>query len=88
MALSIRQEVEALEANGIGMIQVDEPAFREGLPLKKEKTEDYLKAAVYAFKLSTSSVKEETQIHTHMCYCEFHDIIDSIRCPRCRCYLH
>ena len=78
LALSIRQEVEALETNGIGMIQVDEPALREGLPLKQEKTEDYLKAAVYAFKLSTSSVKEETQIHTHMCYSNFEDIIEAI----------
>ena len=78
LALSIRQEVEALEANGIGMIQVDEPALREGLPLKQDKTEDYLKAAVYAFKLSTSSVKEETQIHTHMCYSNFEDIIEAI----------
>ena len=60
------------------MIQVDEPALREGLPLKQEKTEDYLKVAVYAFKLSTSSVKEETQIHTHMCYSNFEDIIEAI----------
>lgn len=78
LALAIRQEVEALEANGIGMIQVDEPALREGLPLKTEKTEAYLKVAVDAFKLSTSSVKEETQIHTHMCYANFEDIIEAI----------
>jgi 5-methyltetrahydropteroyltriglutamate--homocysteine methyltransferase len=78
LGLAIRQEVEALETNGIAMIQVDEPALREGLPLKEEKIKDYLKAAVHAFKLSTSSVKEETQIHTHMCYSSFEDIIDAI----------
>lgn len=78
LALAIRQEVDALEANNIGMIQVDEPALREGLPLKKEKIDNYLKVAVDAFKLSTSSVKEETQIHTHMCYANFDDIIEAI----------
>lgn len=78
LALAIRQEVEALETSGITMIQVDEPALREGLPLKEEKVEAYLKAAVQAFKLSTSSVKEETQIHTHMCYSSFEDIIEAI----------
>jgi 5-methyltetrahydropteroyltriglutamate--homocysteine methyltransferase len=79
IALSLRDEVEALEAAGIGMIQVDEPAMREGLPLKREQWSPYLDWAVRAFRLSTSTVKDETQIHTHMCYCEFHDIIDSIR---------
>jgi 5-methyltetrahydropteroyltriglutamate--homocysteine methyltransferase len=79
IALSLRDEVEALEAAGIGMIQVDEPAMREGLPLKREQWSHYLDWAVRAFRLSTSTVKDETQIHTHMCYCEFHDIIDSIR---------
>ena len=74
----IRQEVEALETNGIGMIQVDEPAIREGLPLKQEKADGYLKAAVEAFVLSTSSVQEETQIHTHMCYSDFETIIEAI----------
>lgn len=78
LALAIREEVAALENNGIGMIQVDEPALREGLPLKEDKIESYLKAAVYAFKLSTSSVKDETQIHTHMCYSHFEDIIEAI----------
>lgn len=78
IALALRDEVEALEAAGIGMIQVDEPALREGLPLKREQWPHYLEWAVRAFRLSTSTVKDETQIHTHMCYCEFHDIIDSI----------
>ncbi|MCA1028142.1 5-methyltetrahydropteroyltriglutamate--homocysteine S-methyltransferase [Cytobacillus kochii] len=79
IALALREEVEALEANGIRMIQVDEPAIREGLPLKQEKWEDYLNAAVYAFRLATTSVKNETQIHTHMCYSDFEDIISSIQ---------
>ncbi|HEX7063426.1 MAG TPA: 5-methyltetrahydropteroyltriglutamate--homocysteine S-methyltransferase, partial [Bacillales bacterium] len=79
IALALRHEVEALEAEGISMIQVDEPALREGLPLKQEYWEDYLDKAVHAFKLATTSVKDETQIHTHMCYSEFKDIIEAIR---------
>ncbi|GAA3412701.1 5-methyltetrahydropteroyltriglutamate--homocysteine S-methyltransferase [Paenibacillus hodogayensis] len=79
IALALREEVELLEKAGIGMIQVDEPALREGLPLKDEDGPGYLEWAVRAFKLATSSVGESTQIHTHMCYCEFHDMIDSIR---------
>ncbi|MFJ7973262.1 5-methyltetrahydropteroyltriglutamate--homocysteine S-methyltransferase [Psychrobacillus sp. NPDC096389] len=78
IAYALRQEIEELEKNGIGMIQVDEPALREGLPLNPEKRDDYLNAAVYAFKLATASVKNDTQIHTHMCYSEFSGIIDSI----------
>ncbi|MFC4323638.1 5-methyltetrahydropteroyltriglutamate--homocysteine S-methyltransferase [Litchfieldia salsa] len=78
IALAIRKEVELLEEHEINMIQVDEAALREGLPLKEEKTEGYLNAAVHAFKLATSSVKEETQIHTHMCYSNFDDIIHAI----------
>ncbi|QNF29712.1 5-methyltetrahydropteroyltriglutamate--homocysteine S-methyltransferase [Metabacillus elymi] len=78
VALAIRAEVKALEASGIKMIQVDEAALREGLPLKEEKTENYLNAAVYAFKLATSSVEDNTQIHTHMCYSNFDDIIHAI----------
>ncbi|MDP4097408.1 5-methyltetrahydropteroyltriglutamate--homocysteine S-methyltransferase [Paenibacillus sp. P96] len=78
IALALREEVEALEAAGIGMIQVDEPALREGLPLKREQWQAYLDWAVKAFRLSTSTVKLETQIHTHMCYSEFHDIIAAI----------
>lgn len=78
IALALRKEVEALEAAGIRMIQVDEPALREGLPLKKSEWGSYLDWAVNAFRLTTSSVQDTTQIHTHMCYCEFHDFIDSI----------
>ncbi|MEK4510601.1 5-methyltetrahydropteroyltriglutamate--homocysteine S-methyltransferase [Paenibacillus sp. FSL K6-2524] len=79
IALALRKEVEALEQAGIEMIQVDEPALREGLPLKREDWEGYLEWAVKAFRVSTSTVQDTTQIHTHMCYCEFHDIIDSIQ---------
>jgi len=79
IALALRKEVESLEENGIRMIQVDEPAIREGLPLKQENWESYLNAAVYAFKLATSSVQNDTQIHTHMCYSNFKDIIDAIK---------
>ncbi len=78
IALALRKEVEALEAAGIQMIQVDEPALREGLPLKKADWQGYLDWAVESFRLATSSVQDTTQIHTHMCYCEFHDFIDVI----------
>jgi 5-methyltetrahydropteroyltriglutamate--homocysteine methyltransferase len=79
IALALRREVEALEAAGIEMIQVDEPALREGLPLKGRDQESYLNWAVKAFRIATSGVKDTTQIHTHMCYCEFHDMIGAIR---------
>lgn len=79
IALALREEIRVLEEAGIAIIQVDEPALREGLPLRKEKWDEYLEWAVNAFKLATSSVKNETQIHTHMCYCEFNDFIDTIR---------
>jgi 5-methyltetrahydropteroyltriglutamate--homocysteine methyltransferase len=78
IALAIREEVNDLEAAGIGIIQIDEPALREGLPLQKELWQNYLDWAVECFKLSTSGIKDETQIHTHMCYSEFNDIIQSI----------
>lgn len=78
LAYALRQEVEALEQAGIGMIQVDEPAVREGLPLKEEDQAEYLVWAVKAFRMTTCTVQPTTQIHTHMCYCEFHDMIDSI----------
>lgn len=78
LAYALRQEVEALESAGIGMIQVDEPAVREGLPLKEEEQAEYLAWAVKAFRMTTCTVQDTTQIHTHMCYCEFHDMIDSI----------
>jgi 5-methyltetrahydropteroyltriglutamate--homocysteine methyltransferase len=79
IAISLRKEIKSLEDHGIWMIQVDEPALREGLPLKKERWDEYLQAAVFSFKLATSSVQNETQIHTHMCYSDFEDIIEAIR---------
>ena len=79
IALAILKEVQLLEQQGIRIIQVDEPALREGLPLKTNKQQEYLKWAVTAFKLATSQVNDETQIHTHMCYCEFNDFIEPIR---------
>ncbi|MFA9558508.1 5-methyltetrahydropteroyltriglutamate--homocysteine S-methyltransferase [Evansella sp. AB-rgal1] len=79
IALALREEVRALENAGIAIIQVDEPALREGLPLRKENWEEYLSWSVNSFKLATSRVENETQIHTHMCYCEFNDFIGPIR---------
>ncbi|CAL1519915.1 5-methyltetrahydropteroyltriglutamate--homocysteine S-methyltransferase [Chitinophaga sp. MM2321] len=78
LALAIRDEVKDLEDAGIGIIQVDEPALREGLPLRKAPRAAYLEQSVQAFKLAVSPVKDETQIHTHMCYAEFNDIIEHI----------
>ncbi|HEU4552547.1 MAG TPA: 5-methyltetrahydropteroyltriglutamate--homocysteine S-methyltransferase [Chitinophaga sp.] len=78
IALAIRDEVKDLENAGIKVIQVDEPAIREGLPLRKAQWAAYLDWAVKAFRVSVSCVKDETQIHTHMCYSEFNDIIDHI----------
>lgn len=78
LALAIRDEVSDLEQAGIGMIQIDEPAFREGLPLKKSAWSEYLQWAVKAFRVASSGVKDETQIHTHMCYSEFNDILPAI----------
>ena len=78
IALAIRNEVVDLEKAGIRVIQIDEPAIREGLPLRKENWPAYLDWAVTAFRISASGVKDETQIHTHMCYSEFNDMIDSI----------
>ncbi|PTI10480.1 5-methyltetrahydropteroyltriglutamate--homocysteine S-methyltransferase [Staphylococcus xylosus] len=78
IALAINEEVLALENEGIQIIQVDEPALREGLPLRSEYHADYLDKAVHSFKLSTSSVADETQIHTHMCYSQFGQIIHAI----------
>jgi 5-methyltetrahydropteroyltriglutamate--homocysteine methyltransferase len=78
IALAIRDEVADLEAAGIPIIQIDEPAFREGLPLRAADRADYLRWAVACFRLSASAVRDETQIHTHMCYSEFNDIIESI----------
>jgi len=78
IALAIRDEVIDLENAGIKIIQIDEPAIREGLPLRKEDWQDYLQWAVRAFRIAASGVQDETQIHTHMCYSEFNDIISSI----------
>jgi 5-methyltetrahydropteroyltriglutamate--homocysteine methyltransferase len=78
IAFAIRDEVSDLERANIKVIQIDEPAIREGLPLRKENRRDYLNWAVKAFKISSSGVKDETQIHTHMCYSEFNDIIEEI----------
>ena len=78
IALAIRDEVTDLETAGIKMIQIDEPAIREGLPLLKSEWQEYLEWAVKAFRVSASGVKDETQIHTHMCYSEFNDIIQNI----------
>ncbi|GGE58029.1 methionine synthase (B12-independent) [Pedobacter psychrotolerans] len=78
IALAIRDEVVDLENAGIKIIQIDEPAIREGLPLKKKDWQTYLNWAVNAFKISASGVDDETQIHTHMCYSEFNDIIQNI----------
>ncbi len=78
LALAIRDEVRDLERAGMKIIQIDEPALREGLPLREGDRQEYLDWAVSAFQLATSGAAPETQIHTHMCYCEFNDIIDSI----------
>ncbi|MFV8338385.1 5-methyltetrahydropteroyltriglutamate--homocysteine S-methyltransferase [Flavobacterium sp. LB3P21] len=78
IALAIRDEVVDLESAGIKIIQIDEPAIREGLPLRKEEWATYLDWAVKAFRISASGVKDDTQIHTHMCYSEFNDIIQNI----------
>jgi 5-methyltetrahydropteroyltriglutamate--homocysteine methyltransferase len=78
IALAIRDEVEDLEAAGIRVIQIDEPAIREGLPLRRADWPEYLDWSVNAFRLASSGVADSTQIHTHMCYSEFNDIIDSI----------
>jgi 5-methyltetrahydropteroyltriglutamate--homocysteine methyltransferase len=78
LALAIRAEVQDLEAAGIQVIQIDEPALREGLPLRRADWNAYLTWAVDCFRLASSGVRDETQIHTHMCYSEFNDIIEAI----------
>lgn len=78
IALAIRDEVVDLEKAGIRIIQIDEPAIREGLPLRKTDWQNYLKWAVEAFRISAGGVEDATQIHTHMCYSEFNDIIENI----------
>ncbi|WP_374012774.1 5-methyltetrahydropteroyltriglutamate--homocysteine S-methyltransferase [Pseudoxanthomonas koreensis] len=78
IALALRDEVTHLEAAGIKVIQIDEPALREGLPLRRAQWAAYLDWAVESFRLSASGVRDETQIHTHMCYSEFNDIIQAV----------
>jgi len=78
LALAIRDEVVDLEAAGIRIVQIDEAAFREGLPLRRNDWSRYLDWATEAFRLCASGVRDETQIHTHMCYSEFNDVIESI----------
>ncbi|MBJ7223425.1 MULTISPECIES: 5-methyltetrahydropteroyltriglutamate--homocysteine S-methyltransferase [unclassified Brenneria] len=78
IALALRDEVADLEKAGIGIIQIDEPALREGLPLHRSDWSAYLAWAVDAFRLNAAVAQDDTQIHTHMCYCEFNDIMDSI----------
>ncbi|WP_421900506.1 5-methyltetrahydropteroyltriglutamate--homocysteine S-methyltransferase [Maridesulfovibrio sp.] len=78
IALAVRDEVADLEKSGVKVIQIDEPALREGLPLRKAEQPEYLKWAEECFRLSASCVEDSTQIHTHMCYCEFDEIMNSI----------
>ncbi len=78
LALAMRDEVQDLETAGIGIIQIDEPALREGLPLRHAEWSSYLTWAINCFRLASSGVRDETQIHTHMCYSEFNDIIEEI----------
>ena len=79
LALAIRDEVADLEAAGIAIIQVDEPAIREGLPLRHDRWDEYLRWAVSAFRVATGGVRDETQVHTHMCYSDFGDIMQQIQ---------
>jgi 5-methyltetrahydropteroyltriglutamate--homocysteine methyltransferase len=79
LALAIRDEVADLENAGVPIIQVDEPAIREGLPLRRDRWDEYLEWAVYSFRVATSVVRDETQIFTHMCYSDFGDIMDHIQ---------
>jgi 5-methyltetrahydropteroyltriglutamate--homocysteine methyltransferase len=78
IALAIRDEVADLEAAGLAIIQIDEPALREGMPLHRREWAAYLEWAVESFRLAASGVADETQIHTHMCYAEFNDIIEAV----------
>ena len=78
LALAIQDEVVDLESAGVAMIQIDEPAFREGLPLKRADWQQYLAWAVKAFRVASACRRDDTQIHTHMCYSEFNDILPSI----------
>jgi 5-methyltetrahydropteroyltriglutamate--homocysteine methyltransferase len=79
LALAIRDEVADLERAGAAIIQVDEPAIREGLPLRRDRWDEYLGWAVECFRISTSGVADRTQVQTHMCYSDFGDILDHIQ---------
>jgi 5-methyltetrahydropteroyltriglutamate--homocysteine methyltransferase len=79
LALAIRDEVADLERAGVRIIQVDEPAIREGLPLRRERWGEYLEWAVRCFRIATSGVDDSTQIQTHMCYSDFGDIMEEIQ---------
>src|SRR5207247_2162787 len=79
LALAIRDEVLDLEAEEIRVIQVDEPAIREGLPLRRDSWAEYLEWAVYCFRVAVSGVQDRTQVHTHMCYSDFGDIMERIQ---------
>ena len=78
LALALRDEVADLEAAGIAIIQIDEPALREGLPLRRAEWAAHLEWAVDAFRLATAGVRDATQIHTHMCYSDFDEIVEAI----------
>jgi 5-methyltetrahydropteroyltriglutamate--homocysteine methyltransferase len=78
LALAIREEVQDLERAGTRIIQIDEAALREGLPLRRSEWREYLRWAVDSFRIAANGVADETQIHTHMCYSEFNDIIEAI----------
>ncbi|MFP3979654.1 5-methyltetrahydropteroyltriglutamate--homocysteine S-methyltransferase [Marinobacter sp. KMM 10035] len=78
LALAVREEVQDLEKAGVGIIQIDEAALREGLPLRQSDWNNYLEWAIEAFRISANGVQDDTQIHTHMCYSEFNDIIGAI----------
>ena len=79
LALAIRDEVADLEKEGIPVIHVDEPAIREGLPLRRDRWDEYLSWAIYSFRVATAGVSDETQVHTHMCYSDFGDIMEHIQ---------
>jgi 5-methyltetrahydropteroyltriglutamate--homocysteine methyltransferase len=78
LALCVRDEVADLERAGCRVVQVDEPALREAMPLRPDQKDEYLTWAVDSFRLATAAAAPETQIHTHMCYCEFGDCMDAI----------
>jgi 5-methyltetrahydropteroyltriglutamate--homocysteine methyltransferase len=79
LALTIRDEVADLEAAGVAVIQVDEPAIREGLPLRRDRWDEYLSWAVHCFRVASAGVRDETQVQTHMCYSDFGDIMEHIQ---------